>query len=156
MKIALFTFVFIAGVITTAHARLGDTPDQLAARYGQPLTEIDEKAEGTQIPVSNYVFQKGGFEIKVTVSNGVSAEESYKKLNGDTFTDAEIRTLLGANSQGSEWEAPQPATGGKSWARDDGSTAALNGKTFKVTSKDLIAAQTSAKKTEAQPSLDGF
>jgi hypothetical protein len=103
------------------------------------------------------MFQKGGFQINVTVLNGVSVEEIYKKLNGEAFTDEEERTLLADNSEGGEWAAPQPVNGAKTWAKDDGSMAALaDGKVLKITSKDLIAQQTAVKNTEAQPSLEGF
>ena len=48
MKLALLTFLFIVSVTATAQARLGETPDQLVARYGQPLSEDDQKGGGDQ------------------------------------------------------------------------------------------------------------
>jgi len=158
MKPALLTFLFIISVTATAQARLGETPDQLVARYGQPLSEDDQKAEGIKIAASTVVFQKGGFEIDVIVSEGVSVAETFKKLNGDSFTLEEVRYLLNANTQGHGWEAPQTVQGTKLWTRDDASTARLNaeGTLFTIKSKELSSAQSLAKRLERHPSLDGF
>ncbi len=58
MRIALLTLVFIGTAISAALARVGETPDQLVARYGQPLNEVDQKAEGAKIPLARVTFQK--------------------------------------------------------------------------------------------------
>jgi hypothetical protein len=158
MKLALLIFLFIVGVTATAQARLGETPDQLVARYGQPLSVDDQKAEGEKVALNKAVFQKGGFQIEVTISNGVSSAESFKKLNAEPFTLDEIRYLLGANTQGHGWEAPQTIEGEKIWARDDAAAAKLSqdGTIFLVKSKELMTEQSLAKKLEHNPSLDGF
>lgn len=158
MKLALLTFFFIIGATATAQARLGETPDQLAARYGQPLKEDDQKGENGKIPLANVVFQKGGFEIDVTVSDGVSVAESFKKLNGDALTLGEVQTLLTANSQGFGWDAPRIVQGEKMWMRDDSATAKLaqDGSLLTITSRKLMHKEAVAKKLEARPSLEGF
>jgi hypothetical protein len=159
MRIALLTLVFIVSVTATpARARLGETPDQLVARYGQALSETDQKAEGDKVAESDVIFQKGGFQIEVTVSNGISVAESFKKINGEPLTIAEVRTLLAANSEGHGWEAPQLVQGEKLWSRDDAATARLagDGTLLSIKSKELIVEQAVAKKLERQPSLDGF
>lgn len=157
MRITLLTLVFIVSVTATAQARLGENPDQLVARYGQPLSENDQKAEGAKVAASDVIFQKGGFEIHVTVSNGISVAESFKKINGEPLTIGEIRTLLTANAEGHGWEAPQTVQGEKLWSRDDAATARLGQDgSLTIKSKELISAQAVAKKLERQPSLDGF
>jgi hypothetical protein len=156
MRIALLTLVFIISVTATAQARLGETADQLVVRYGQPLKETDQNGEGVKIPLADVVFQKGGFKIEVTITDGVSVEESFKKINGDGLNLAEIRTLLNANAQGYGWEAPQASGGQKKWTRDDGAVAALDQGFLTIKSKELMAKEALAKKLEARPSLDGF
>jgi hypothetical protein len=157
MRTALLTLSFIVGVTATAQARLGENPDQLVARYGQPLTEADQKAEGTKVAASDVVFQKGGIEITVTVTDGISVSETFKKLNGKTFTVAETQILLNANAQGHGWEAPNIMNGDRVWMRDDAAMAQLSKDgIFIIKSKDLMNAQAMAKKLEKQPSLDGF
>ena len=102
-------------------------------------------------------FQRNGFEIDVTLLDGVSASESFKKVNGDPFTSEEVQTLLGDNSGGRTWQAPQMVKGETHWLRDDGSMASLsNGRVLKLTSIDLISAKTQARQLEAAPSLQGF
>lgn len=156
MRIILLTFLFVVSVTATAQARLGETPDQLVARYGQPLQENDQKAEGDKVAASYVGFQKGGFYINVTISDGISVKERFSKVNHEALTLSETRTLLDANSQGHEWEAPETNGNQKKWIRDDGAVAALNQGFLTITTKELIAKETIAKKLEAKPSLDGF
>jgi hypothetical protein len=158
MRTALLTLLFIVGVTATARARLGETPDQLIARYGQPLGEKDQKGEGTKIPLADVTFQKGGFEIIVTVTDGISVAEIFHKINGDALTLAEVRTLLAANAQGREWEAPRVVEGEKIWSRDDSATAHLtqDGSWLTIRSRELANKEAVAKKLEERPSLEGF
>jgi hypothetical protein len=157
MRIALLTLFFIVSVTATARARLGETPDQLVARYGQPLKETDQKGEGGKIPLAEVVFQKGGFEIDVTLVDGISVAESFKKINGEALTTSEVRTLLAANSQGHEWAAPRVIKDEKCWARDDSATASLaQDGSFTIKSRELIHKEAVAKKLEARPNLEGF
>ena len=86
MRTAFLSILFVLAVTATAQARLGETPDQLVARYGQPLSEADQKAEGIKVALAAVVFQKGGFEIDVTVVDGVSVQEVFKKINNQPLT----------------------------------------------------------------------
>jgi hypothetical protein len=157
MKIAPFTFLFVLGLTAPAWARLGETGDQLVARYGQPLSEMDQKGAGAKVALVDLVFQKNGYEIDVSLSDGISSTESYRKLNGEAITLEEVQTILGLNGQGAGWEAPQKGEGEQKWTRDDGATATLKGgQVLVLTSKELMAKETTAKKLEQKPSLDGF
>jgi hypothetical protein len=158
MRIALLTIVFVIGVTATAQARLGENADQLVARYGDPLKETDQKSEGMKVASSDVIFQKGGFQISVTVVDGVSAAESFKKISSAGMTLGEVQTLLNANAQSHGWEAPVVVKGEKIWVRDDSATARLSqdGVSLLIKSKDLISAQDAAKKAESSPTLDGF
>jgi hypothetical protein len=156
MRIALLALFFVAGLTTTAWARLGETADQLVARYGQPLKETDQKGEGDKIASADVVFQKGGFRIEVTLVDGISVAEMFNKINGNGLSLGEIGTLLNDNSQGYGWEAPQVIEEQRKWMRDDGAVASLAQGFLTIKSKELIAKETTAKKLEARPSLDGF
>ena len=157
MRITVLTLVFIVGVTASAQARLGETRDQLAVRYGPPLSEVDQKAEAGQLPLVFLIFQKNGFEIDATLSDGISVSELFKKLNRDALTIGETQILLTDNSQGHEWEAPQADDGGKLWMRDDGVAARLaRDGSLVIKSKELMSAEAAAKKLEDHPSLDGF
>jgi hypothetical protein len=158
MKIALLTLVWIVGVTSTAQARLGENADQLVARYGQPLKENDQKGECDKVASDDVIFQKGGFQVNVTMVDGVSVSESFRKLNGEVLSIGEVRTLLTANAQEHGWEAPYSQEGQKIWTRDDNAKAILNreGAILTIKSVDLIRAQVTAKKVEQKPTLDGF
>ncbi len=78
--------VLLVLTVTPARARLGESGDQIVARYGQPLSEIDQKAEGKKVALTVLVFQKNGYQIQVSISDGVSDEESFRKLNGEAMT----------------------------------------------------------------------
>jgi len=158
MRLVLLTLFFIVSVTTTARARLGETADQLVARYGQPLSETDQKGEGDKIPLADVVFQKGGFEVKVTITDGISVLESFRKLNGEPLTVEEVRTLLAVNSQGHGWEAPRMAQGGKLWSRDDDAIARLDpdGTILLIKSRELTHKENVAKRLARAPSLEGF
>ena len=157
MKLALLTFVFILGVTATAQARLGENPDQLVARYGQPLSENDQKPNGDKIALADVIFQKGGFRIEVTVTDGISVKEVYSKLNGNPLGINEVRALLTDNAQGYDWQAPHMVRGDKWWVRDDNATAQLaQDGSLTIKSRELVAKENTAKRLEARPSLDGF
>ena len=158
MKIALTGLCFLLMLNAPAWARLGETGDQIVARYGQPLSQIDQKALGKKVALTVLIFQKNGYEIQVSLSDGVSDEESYRKLNGDVISLAEARTLLTINAQGFGWEEPTDGNGVKIWTRDDAATAILSdgGHSLTIASKDLIDKENAAKKAETTPSLDGF
>jgi len=158
MRIVILSLFFISTLAGIAQARLGETADQLVQRYGQPLSENDQKGQGDKIALADVVFQKGGFQIKVTVIDGISVAEAFEKINGQPLMIGEVRTLLADNSQGHEWEAPQTVDAGKLWVRDDNATAVANqdGTRLIIKSRELVARETMAKRLETRPSLDGF
>jgi hypothetical protein len=157
MRILLSSLVLLAITTAGAQARIGETPDQLVARYGQPLNEVDQKGEGDKIPLARVSFQKGGFQIDVTITGGVSVQEIFKKLNGQPISVEEARILLTANAGGQNWSAPQKADGAVSWIRDDNAVAQLasNG-TMSIRSRELAAEEEAAKHLQDHPTLDGF
>jgi hypothetical protein len=157
MRIALLTLVFIVTTTCGAFARVGETPDQLVARYGQPLNETDQKADGAKLSLARVTFQKGGYQIDVTISGGLSVQEVFKKINGQSMTVDEARLLLNANGQGMDWSAPQKKTDAIVWTRDDNAVAPLSSDgSMIIRSHALTAEETTAKHLEQHPSLEGF
>ena len=157
MRIVLLASALIVTVSATAQARLGETPDQLVARYGQPLNEVDQKPDGAKIPLARVSFQKGGFEITVTITNGLSVQEIFKKLNGEPITVPEARILLNANAQGLEWNAPRQTSDALIWTRDDNAVAQLSSDgSMIIRSRELAVQEAVAKHLEQRPTLEGF
>ena len=156
MKPVVFALLLLA-VTVSAQARLGEEMSQLASRYGEPLPKPDAKAAASASGPDVETFQRNGFQIEVTLIQGVSARESFKKLNGDPISDQEVNTLLADNAQGFAWQAPHNADGQTNWVRDDGSVATLvGGHVLRMTAASLLNAEAREKQLERAPSLDGF
>jgi hypothetical protein len=157
MRIILLSLALVAITTAGAQARIGETPDQLVARYGQPLNEVDQKAEGAKIALAHVTFEKGGYQIDVTITDGLSVEEKYKKINGQSMTVEEARILLNANSGGQNWSEPQKSTDAITWTRDDNATAQLTSDgSMTIRSRLLAIQEAAAKHLEQRPTLDGF
>ncbi len=157
MKIAWLASLLLIGVTVSAQARLGEAVPQLVERYGPPVEKADQKPEPGKVAAVVETFQKNGFQIVVTLLDNVSAAESFKKLNGDSFTSDEVQTLLEDNSAGHTWQAPQQVNGKQQWLRDDGSVATLDlTRVLTLVSADLLNMESTAKQLQAAPSLQGF
>jgi hypothetical protein len=157
MRIVLLTLALFAIISVRAQARVGETPDQLVERYGQPLKEVDQKGEGEKIPLARVTFQKGGYQIDVTITGGVSVQETFKKLNSQPITMEEAQILLNANAQGLVWNAPKKDGDATTWTRDDNAVAELAGDgSMIIRSRQLSVEEKMAKQLQDKPSLDGF
>ena len=157
MRYALLTLALFPAMTAVVHARIGETPDQLVARYGQPLNEVDQKPDGTKIALAKVTFQKGGFKIEVTITDGVSQMEFYTKISGQPITVEEARVLLTANAQGMEWSPPHQTSDAIMWTRDDNAVARLGSDGgMVIRSHQIVAQETAAKTDEQRPTLDGF
>jgi len=156
----IIAVLFLAA--NTAQARLGETADQLTARYGQ----------GTGVGTNVQTFHKQNWTITVWLKDGVSAAEQYQKVGGPS--DDDINTLLSNNAQGQTWKVktvqhtlgemlvPTVATISRCWVRDDGTLAYTPGGIqycLTVKSKALVDAEAAKKVADdkaKQSSLNGF
>lgn len=98
----IYTLVLAALLTTlTASARLGDTVEQLKARYGKPTVIISENV---------VMFEKGGFDILVTVHDMVAEKVTYNKTETDEsgknleMTDNLVNALVGKNGTNWDWD----------------------------------------------------
>jgi hypothetical protein len=151
MKIQFLTLFLIVSLTGPAWARLGETEDQLIARYGDPTNKGSGGPVGEK--TSWIHFKKSGFDIEVILFNGVSSQEHITNSQGDGMTTQEIKTLLDANAQGHAWKE---LSGGQNWQRDDGALASINGSGLLFQSKELIDAEAAAYKAAHARSLEGF
>lgn len=141
LAIALFTLAS-----TPSHARLGETEAQNQARYGPAAADLIGANEKPLVPGVNDVACKfQGWRLRVAFLNGVAARIEYAQLPEGTackqITDAQVKTILEAESNKLHWREQKPAkTGdigkdigaaiasavaGKAWERSDHATAAL-------------------------------
>jgi hypothetical protein len=143
--------------MVSAQARIGEDLPALMSRYGQPLPPPDEKPALDKNGSGRESFHRNGFQIDVVLVNGESAQESFKKLNGEAFTAQEVDTLLADNAQGRTWQAPETSNGKSRWLRDDGSTASLSdSRVLQITSNALLNLEAQAQQLQKTPSLEGF
>jgi hypothetical protein len=133
------------GLALPAHARLGDTEQQLTARYGKGSVPWKESESS---PYATQLFYKNGISIKVVLLNGVSVCESYN--SSGALTAKAVEELLTLNEQGHPWkEGPSDQAAGKTnpwepvskwWKRDDGAMAfAKIPYSLTIKSKELVA-----------------
>ena len=106
----------------SAHARLGETLDALATRYGQP----------TPAPYTvEYIYRDYGdkqawyatadLKVLVVFKNGKSQYEMVTPKDTTTkLSQSVIRALLDANDGGSSWLPPKETAETTNWARQDG------------------------------------
>jgi len=128
-------FLTLCGVVfwltCSAHARLGETPGLIEARYGKPITihkdSVDPKYikidTGDSVKSASYRFN--GFDIRVEFTKGRSTKEIFSK---DELDSSDVETLLLANSDKKKWTpvtSEVPGTPVSHWKREDGVTAFL-------------------------------
>jgi len=124
----LKALILLLGLIPLcAHARLGQTPDQLEQRFGEPVGSNNDMiiAQGKMIALCLILtFKQDDWFISCHIIDGRSAQESYRK-KGD-WTEDQIQLVLTSNAQGAKWtEITKPATKNlkREWQREDGATA---------------------------------
>jgi len=81
-------------------ANLGETVEQCVARYGRP---IGYSEAGAKSPFGTVAFTATGYTLIVFLINNKEAGARVSKLDKSAFTDAEMKTILGADSAGSPW-----------------------------------------------------
>ena len=75
----------------TCFARLGETKEQLDARYGKPIKENAGQ-------FTNYTYQKNGYEFWFSMHDGKAEEMSVRNVEGYTLSPSEIEIFLRKNS----------------------------------------------------------
>lgn len=95
----------------STEARLGETPDQIEARYGKP--KMTDKTADPRLVYSRY--ESRGFVIDVGFLDGKSQAEIFKKPPGEQIHDSEVAALLQANSFGHKWVERERIDFDKRW-----------------------------------------
>ena len=134
MRKNFITLVVLLAVCTTAHARLGETPDELFARFGKTNTP--------NLPglIPRLIFAKNNICISCDIVNGHSVREVYAPnwtsmllwLDNAHAPTPRMRDLLEANAQGQTWKQtsfvnPNMDVQVLVWTRTDGTTATTDG-----------------------------
>jgi hypothetical protein len=149
--------LLVLGLATlSAHARLGETEDQIIARFGTPA---DAPKFNDDLPgVAYKLFSKQNFNIYVGLIDGKSAYECYQADGG--VDDALIQQLLVIESEGHTWGRPQKWSDWNSGRiRDDGAVAYVWRSAFIAETKEFADRESARHKQMAdtrKPRVDGF
>jgi hypothetical protein len=92
MKAAVTFLLLVAFAINDVQARVGETLEEIKARYGEG------KATGKRVAnVDNLKFTKNGFDVEVSIKDGKSIYEMFHRKD-QVITDADIQEFLKANA----------------------------------------------------------
>ena len=97
MKLPFIAIAFFL-LVSPAFARIGETEQQIEARYGKSIGTL---SSGNQ-PLKK-AYQSSGMNIIVMYIDGVSQSEVFTKKDESEFSKNEIAILLDANAAGSKW-----------------------------------------------------
>lgn len=141
---------------TTAQARIGETPAECVARYGEPLAT--DKVNMT------LGFGRAGLLITATFRDGLCVCIAYKKPAGELgipgdLSEAEMATLRDANGSGRLWVKPKTFSLGDEWETEDGklfaSKAAMS-HIFIIATADELQKREAEKAAKERAKLEGL
>jgi len=114
MKPTALTIALLFAALCSAFSRVGETQQQIEARYGAgPLSDIQRMPEA-----QTYKYMKDNFQIEVVIYEGRSIWEIIQRQDGDRYiTDPEIKDILNAYKEaGRTWFYDQRL---KRWERSN-------------------------------------
>lgn len=121
MKVLFIVGLFAFSFATSSIARVGETQQEVEARYGK-----EGKDMGTRSNVHQVGYMSGGFMILVDFVNGVSQREGFANPDTTPLTNDAIEEILKMNlPQGLGWEPGTAPGEDKAWQRTDGKVIAL-------------------------------
>jgi hypothetical protein len=108
----LFIAVLSLALSTPAFSGLGNSDDQIADLFGQPIHIGNPDKRG----VITNVYEKGNYVILVQFLKGLSLAESYTRLDKQELSEKEISAFLEGSSNDRPWNKdPDRAA----WERSD-------------------------------------
>lgn len=129
MKARLITALCI--IASAASARIGETPHELVARFGRPVSKT----------IDGPVFEKDGMRIKTSGYQGRCISITYQAKSA-LINDAQIQHFLSVNDLGGGWKKERINTAEPSysaWNSSDGRYRAVyTGSSFSVSDHKLL------------------
>lgn len=104
-------FLFLPILVSQSFARVGETEDQIAARYDKPVkTEagLDERH-------IKRIYSFRGIKVIVHFFGGKSHHEMFRKEEPGELSETEIQTLLQANQFTGKWVEIGESEGSRRW-----------------------------------------
>jgi len=144
MKSLLLLFL----LVPLASARIGESPEECAKRYGLKQDEPVQDGEIT--------YRKAGYVIHIKFHDGKAvAIEFVKPKNspgGARVSEKECDALLAASGGKVKWEKkPERSEGSEVWTSEDGKLTAFHGlNVLRIVTAEEIARESEPKKQEKQ------
>lgn len=134
---------------TPALARIGETPEQCQARYGEPVKKLSNNRS---------LFQKNGILIIAEFYEGKADLLTFRKVDQNIigipadFSDNEIAGLLKANGGEKAWKKVESLSLDSQWQTDDSALianyASVDKLLFIVTKNHMAHSEENKKKKE--------
>jgi hypothetical protein len=122
----LFLVFLLVLLATHCEARLGDSPTECAARYGQPISHGSGKDKGNETGLDWCAYASDGYEREVHFKNDKSVFEIIWKLERPDrpsarppLNEKERQLFLDENSFGMAWSKPVQNYKSQIWTRTD-------------------------------------
>jgi hypothetical protein len=115
-----YAVVFLVLLTLPVRANLGDTVEQCVKRYGKPVGYTEAVPPS---PFGTLGFVASGYTLVIFLSHNVEVGARVSKTDKSALSDAEIKTIMDAET-GAPWttkESPDPTC--LTWTRTDKSTA---------------------------------
>ena len=112
--------IFFSLLIIPLRANLGETVEQCVVRYGKPIGFSEASAKS---PFGTLVFTATGYTLIIFLIHNKEVGARVSKVDKSAFTDAEMQTIMGADSVASPWTStPSDDPTCLRWARGDKAT----------------------------------
>lgn len=137
--------IILLALCSVASARLGETREELVARYGAVRQETNHATiiQGrTQIMGPSFQFSKDEWLVRCDMIDGRCVRISYARKGG--WSQEQIEATLNENSQGIVWmEGVKLGKRSREWDRADGVKAhwESSGSRMDFTSPEYVKAQ---------------
>ena len=97
---------------STLFARIGETEQECAAQYGEPIKKL---------PNDSLLYQKADLNILITFFNGKADAIAYRKIaKGEQLSENEVEVLLNSNSGGVPWKKREGTSVDREWVTENG------------------------------------
>ena len=114
-------------LVSSAHARVGETVKQVEARNGKPQRTLHEHGSFREL---GYGYR--GFMVGVSYVGGISKSEGFARPDIPQLSDSDVQQILALSlAPGTSWKQASDQNGDRMWVRSDGKVVALlNAKKF--------------------------
>jgi hypothetical protein len=141
---------------STLFARIGETEQECAARYGEPVTKF---------PDNILLYQKSGLTIIITFFNGKADSIVYAKNatnalgKREQISETEVEILLNNNSGSVPWKKRGVISMDGEWETENGellATYITSQNSLNIGTKDYLARTRANKAAKESKNLEGF